>query len=126
MTKRVETEIAAAFFTADYDEPPGFVRLDTEHPDYVGLPEMLGGEKPNRPDVLALIERAPVLDPEDHLSPKMIAWHKERADAARSQPLRVYRVRVVAELEELPQDEAERWVAEALARDVARSTKDGE
>lgn len=124
--KRTETEIKAAFFTADVDEPPGFVRLDTEHPDYVGLPEMLGGEKPNKPCVLALIEAPPVVDPNDQFSRRMLEWHDEKTSEARARPLCVYRVRVVTEYELLPQDEAERWVAEALARDVARSTKDGE
>jgi hypothetical protein len=128
--KRTETTIAAALFTSDCDDPPTFVRLDTERPERVGLCEVVG-ELPSRSFVARLIEARPVVDPADDLSGKVAEWHDSDVAEAMKHPLRVYRVRVVAELEELSQDEAQRWVAEAKARDEARlaseqQTKGGE
>lgn len=119
--KRIETVIPAALFTCDYDEWPRLVPLDGGQ--HVTPCDLLG-VKPDRPDVLALIEARPVADPADSWAARFVEWHDEKLENAQKLPLRVLRVRVIAEVEELPEDEARRWIAEAKARDEERARRD--
>lgn len=115
--KRNEIVIPAALFIADYTTPDTLVRLDTEHPEHVYLSSLLTGLETQRDEIEAHVSARPRVHADDPFSKRLADSHD--ATIAHTVP-RVYRVRLVAEYEELPADEAARWVADARARDEGR------
>ncbi len=109
LAKRAELELPAALFLTGYDGCRYLVRLDTDHHQYLDLSDVLGGERPQGDVVTSLVEARPIPEAGDP------SLHDERVAEA-PEPI-VWRLKIVAEYQQLSPEESRRWILEARARD---------
>lgn len=120
MKNRKEMDIPAALLEWDHDAGQWITTLHTEHPERVTLGSMMDVAAWQR-GVGVHVEAPPLLDPNDELSEHSVRYYAEQK--AEAPPPRAWRVKIVVEYEELPEDEATKWIGEALARDIERQSK---
>lgn len=118
-SKRTETVIPAAMIVRERWNTM-IVRLDKDGPFYMRMGDLLG-EKGGPMEMPVLAEAPPSLkDLERWEAMEELEQYEEHVKEASEHPLRVFRVKVTSELEQLSDADAKSWVDECRARDVLR------